>query len=179
MRHFHAAVDQTDLVKGLDLGRQTTVNAEDLAFDDGTDAEVIEHLSAVLPGVDVTVLAHGLFVETVDGSDTTGLVVTSEESDAVGVLELQAEEKLEGLDGVITAIDEVTHENVAGVGDLTTFFEELKKIVELTVNITADGHWGAHWLHIALFNQNLLDLLAEKTEVTLGEDAAILNSGEP
>ena len=74
------------------------MNAKDLAFDEGTDAEIVEHFGAVLPGVDVAVLAHRFFVETIHRGDASGLMVSSEKSDAVGVLELQAEQELEGLD---------------------------------------------------------------------------------
>ena len=155
------------------------MDAEDLAFNDSTDTKVIENFGAVLPGVDVTILAHGLFVETVNAGDTAGLVVSTEESDAVGVLELQAEEQLEGLHGVVATIDKVAHEDVAGVGDLTALFEKFQQIVELAVDVTADGHGGAHWLHVRLLDQDFLDLFAEDAQVTLGKNAAILHCGEP
>ena len=161
VRHFHSAVDQTNLVQSLDLGGQTSVDAENFALDDGTDAEVVEDFAAVLPGVHIAVLAHGLLVEAVDGCDTTSLMVTSEESDAVGPLELQAEKELEGLHRVVTTIDEITHEDVASVGDLTTFFKQFEQIVELSVDVAADSDRGAHRLHIALLDQNFLDLLAQ------------------
>lgn len=41
------------------------MDAKDLAFDESTDAEIVEHFGAVLPWVDVAVLAHGFFVESV------------------------------------------------------------------------------------------------------------------
>jgi len=179
MRNFHAPVDKTDLIKGLDFGRKTTMDTEDLAFNDGSDTKVIEDFGAVLPGVDVTILAHSLFVEAVDGGDTAGLVVTSEEGDAVGPLELEAEKELEGLNGVIAAIDEITHEDVAGVGDLTALFEKLEEVMELTVDITADGDRGADGLHIAFLDQDLLDFLAKDAEVSFRQDATVLDSSEP
>ena len=177
--NFHAPVDKADLIEGLDFWGETSMDAEDLSFDDGSDAEVIEDFSAVLPGVNVTILAHGLFVETVDGGDTTGLVVTSEESDAVRPLQFEAEEELEGLNGVVAAIDEITHEDVAGVGDLTALFEKLEEVMELTVDITADGDWGAHGLHIGFFDQDLLDFLTEDAEVSFRQNATVLDSSEP
>lgn len=123
MRNLHTPVDQANLVEGLDLGRETTMDAEDLALNDSTNAEVIENLSAVLPGVDVTILAHSLLIKTVDAGDAASLVITTEKCDAVGVLQLEAKEKLEGLDRVVAAIYKVTHEDVAGVRDLAALFE--------------------------------------------------------
>ena len=43
--------------------------------------------------------------------------------------------------------------------------------MELTVDITADGYWGTHWLDVAFLNQDLLDLLAENAEVTLRKNS--------
>ena len=179
MRHFHSAVNQTNLVQSLDLGGQSTVDAEDFALNDGTDTEVVEDFATVLPGVHITVLAHGLLIKSIDGCDATRLMVTSEESDAVGPLELQAEKELEGLHGVVSTVDEITHEDVARVGDLSTFFKQLQKIVELTMNVTADSDRGTHWLYIALLDQNFLDLFAKDAQISLGKDSTILDSGEP
>ena len=88
VRNFHATVNEANLVKGLNLRRETTMDAEDLALNDGTDTKIIENLGAVFPRVDVAILAHGLLIETVDASNTTRLVVTTEKSDAIRVLEL-------------------------------------------------------------------------------------------
>ena len=51
--------------------------------------------------------------------------------------------------------------------------------MELTVDITADGYWGTHWLDVAFLNQDLLDLLAENAEVTLRKNSTALDSVEP
>ena len=39
------------------------------------------------------------------------------------VLELEAEEELESFYGVVSSIDEVTHKDVASIGDLTTLIK--------------------------------------------------------
>ena len=49
-----------------------------------------------------------------------GLVVAPEEGDAVGVLDLQAEQVFEGLDGVIAPVNKVSDEDVAAVLDVAT-----------------------------------------------------------
>ena len=179
MWNLHSSVDKSDLVKSLDLWRETSVDTEDLALNDSGNAEIIEHFSAVSPWVWVTVLTHGLFVETIDCGDSTSLVVSSQESDAVGILKLEAEEELEGLNGVVATIDEVSHEYIAGVWDLTSLLEKLKKIMELTVDVSANCNWGANGLHVALLDQDLLDLLTEETKVTFRQDSSLFNSVEP
>ena len=155
------------------------MDAEDLTLNDSSNAEIIEHFSAVSPWVWITILTHGLFVETIDGGDSTSLMVSSQKSDTVGIPKLKAEEELKGLDGVVTTVDEVSHENIAGVWNLTSLFKKLKKIVELTVDISANCNWSADRLDVAFFDQNLLDLLAEETEVSLRQNSSLFNSVEP
>jgi len=92
---FHTSLKKSDLVKSLDIGRKTTVHAHDLALDNSGQNEVIEDLHAVLPGVGVSVLAHVLIEEAVDGRNLARLVVTSQDGDMGWVLELQAHKKLE------------------------------------------------------------------------------------
>jgi hypothetical protein len=179
VRDLHTAFEQADLVEGLDVWGEATVDAEDLSFNDGADTEEVEHFGAVFPGVGVSVLSDRLVVEAVDGGDLAGLVVSAQQRDAAWVLELQAQEQLEGLDGVVATINEVAHENITSVGDLTSFFEKFEQVVELAVNVTTNGHWGAHWLHIALLDEDLLDLLTQDAQVALWEDLALLHSCEP
>jgi hypothetical protein len=179
MGDFLSPLDEADLIEGLNVGRKTTVDAEDLSFDNGSNSEEIEHFGAVLPGVGVTILAHGLVVEAVHLGDLARLVVSSEEGDMARVLQFQAQEILEGLDGVEAAIYKITHEDVAGVWDVTALVEELEKIVELAVDVTADGDGRRYGLHVALLNQELLDLLTQHSEVTFGEHSAILDNCKP
>lgn len=148
VRNLHSSFNQADLIKRLDIGRETTVDTEDFTFDNGTNTEVVENFGAVFPWVRVTILSDSLIIETVNGSDLSGLVVTSEQGDGAGVLQLEAHEKLESFNGVVASINEVTHENVLGSRDLTTFLEKFQKIMELTVDITAYSYWSTDWLHI-------------------------------
>ena len=47
MRNFHSSVDKSDLIDGLDLRRESSMDAEDLAFDDGAEPEVELHVDGV------------------------------------------------------------------------------------------------------------------------------------
>ena len=155
------------------------MDAEDLAFDDGTNAEVVEDFSAVFPRVGISVLSDGLIVETVHSGDLSCFVVTSQKSDVGGVLHFEAQEELEGLNRVESSVDEVAHEDVSRVGNLSTLVEELKKIVELAMDVSADGDWGFDWLHVALFDENLLNLLAEDSEISFRKDLTALDGFKP
>lgn len=179
VRDLHSSLEKSDLVKSFYIGRQSTVNTEDLALNNGSDSEVIENFAAVLPRVRVSVLSDSLIVETVHGGDLSGLVVTTEKSNASGVLKFKAEQELESFDGVVTTINEIAHKDVASVGDLAALVEKFKKIMELTMDVTADSDRGAHRLHIAFFNKDFLDLFAKDSKVTLRENATFLYGSKP
>ena len=80
--------------------------------------------------------------------DLSALVVTSENSDSVLEADLECDEESDGLDRVVATIDVVTHEQVVGVGRLSTNLEQLTQVVELAVDVTTDSHRGAHFLHV-------------------------------
>ena len=65
-------------------------------------------------------------------------MVSSEKGDVSWVLQLKAQQKLEGLNRVEASVDEVTHENVSGVWDLSSLVEQLQQIVELSMDITTN-----------------------------------------
>lgn len=98
MRHFYFSVDESDLINGADVGRETSVDAQHLAFNERRDAEIVEHLGAVLPWVRISVLADDLVIEAVDSGDLTTFVVASEKCYMSWVLDLQSHEVFEGFD---------------------------------------------------------------------------------
>jgi hypothetical protein len=44
------------------------------------------------------------------------------------------------------------------MGIVLTDLEELHEIVELTVDVTADGDWAADWLYVRFLREDLLCL---------------------
>ena len=97
MRDLHSSFEKTDLVEGLDIGGETSMDTENFTLDDGADAKIVEHFGAILPGVRVSIFSDSLVVEPVHSGNLPGLVVASEEGDVAGVLQLEAQEQLEGL----------------------------------------------------------------------------------
>ena len=83
------------------------------------------------------------------------------------ILQLQAQQELEGLNRIEASVHEITHEDVSGVWDLTTPVEQFEQVVELAVNVSANGHGSSNGLRVAFLNENLLDLLTENSEFTL------------
>jgi hypothetical protein len=50
-----------------------------------------------------------------------------------------------------TSINIVAHEEVVGLGDLASDFEEFHEIMELAVDVSADDDGCSHWDYIGLF----------------------------
>ena len=138
MGNLLLAIDRPNLVKGLDRGRQSAVNAKDLAVDDGRQTEVVEDLGAVAPHRDGAVLPQALVVEAVDLRDLAGFVVAADEGDAVGVADFERQQQEERLHAVEAAVHKVAHEKVIGVGDVAAHFEQFFEIVKLTVDVAAN-----------------------------------------
>ena len=69
MRSLLDAIKLPDLIKCVNTGGETTVEAEDLALNDGGQGQVVEQLGELLPNVSVAVLTQALIVETVPVDD--------------------------------------------------------------------------------------------------------------
>lgn len=101
------AVDDLDLVDGVDAGRQAAVHAEDLVVDDDRQRQEVEHVGEVVPHVGVAVLARALGVEAVRLRHAARLVVAADQVHAVRVAQLEAYEERDGLNAEEAAVDVV------------------------------------------------------------------------
>lgn len=106
--HFLDAVKRSDVIKRVDAWGQTAVQTEDLVVDEGGQGEVVEEVCEVLPDVCVSVLSETLVVEAVDLGDLARLVVSTEDSDALRVSDLQGDEQGDRFDGKVASIDIIT-----------------------------------------------------------------------
>lgn len=117
------AVESADLIKGVDRGRETTVDAENLVINDCSQCQIVEDLSAVAPNINRTVLSKALIVKAVDLGDLTRLVVSSDEGNSLGVSHFEGKEQQERFNGRITSVDEISHEEVVRVRALSSDLE--------------------------------------------------------
>lgn len=69
------------------------MHTEDCVVDYYRQSEVVEHVGEVVPDVGVAVFARALGVEAVGLGHAAGLVVATDEVDAVGVAEFEADEE--------------------------------------------------------------------------------------
>jgi len=88
-------------------------------------------------------------------------VVSAQDGDTILVTELESDQEGYGLDRVVTTIDVVSHEEIVGIGRVTSNPEKLHQVVELTVNVTTDGDGAAHRLDVGLLHENLASLVLD------------------
>lgn len=88
-------------------------------------------------------------------------MVPPNKRDPIRVPNLESKQKQESLNRVVPPINEVPQKKVIPIRTLSTHFEELYKVVELPVDVTAYGHRGVDTLHIRLVDENLAGFLTE------------------
>lgn len=71
MGNFLDSVERSNVIEGINAGRQSAVEAEDLIVDKGGKGEVVEEICKVFPDIGIAVLAQTLVVEAIDLSDLT------------------------------------------------------------------------------------------------------------
>ena len=145
------------------------MQTEDLVVDERRQRQEIEEVCKVLPHVGIAVLAQALVVEAVHLSDLAGLVVAAQDGDAAGVADLERDQQSHGLDGEVTAVNVVAHEEVVGVRVGASDLEQLHQVVELAVDVAAYRHRALYRLDIALFLQHLPRLLAQSSHLVFGQ----------
>ena len=65
LRNFLHSVGSSNLVKTVYAWGQTTVQAEDLVFNDSSEGEVIEEFSENFPNIGISVLSHAFIVKSI------------------------------------------------------------------------------------------------------------------
>jgi len=123
MRDFHDSVKLLDLIEGVNTWRKTTMKAEDAAFNDGGQRQVIEQACEILPNIGISVLSQALIIKSIDLGDLLTLVITSQDGNSVWVSNFESDEKSHGLNRVVTSIDVISHEKVVVIRQSTTNFE--------------------------------------------------------
>ena len=99
-------------------------------------------------------------------------MVPSDQGYAVWVTDFEAEKQEEGFEGIEAAINEVTHEKVVRIRYVAADAKKLHEIMELTMNVAADGDGGVNLDDVAFFNEDLARLMAEVADSGFGNGLA-------
>lgn len=113
------------------------MHGEDLLINDSGNGKAVEAVGESLPELDV-VSALALIVETVDTVDRSTLVVSTQNEEVLGVLDLVRKEEADGLERLLATIDVVTEEEVVSLRRKTAVFKETQEVIVLAVDIAAN-----------------------------------------
>lgn len=109
MRNLLDSVQSSNVIQGVNAGRQATVKAKDLVVDESGEGEVVEDIGEVFPDVGIAVFSQALVIKPVDLGDLPGLVVPSQNGDALWVSDLESNEQGDSLDRVVASVDVITY----------------------------------------------------------------------
>lgn len=130
------------------------MNAQELLVHDSSQGQTAERLHASLVnGFRVLVFAFQLEGEVV--CQVTALVVSAEQPEGFGVVNLEGPEIEHTLNTEVTTVNIIAKEEISRLGRIPTDFEELHKIVVLAVNVSTDGNRGVHLEEIWLGTEQL------------------------
>lgn len=113
------------------------MHGEDLLVNDGGNGQAVEAIGKCLPQLDV-VATLALVVKAVDAVDGRALVVTPQDEEVLGILDLVGQEQADGLERLLAAIYVVAKEEVVGLGREAAILEEAKQVVILPMDIAAN-----------------------------------------
>jgi hypothetical protein len=154
------------LLHRVEVRAEATVHGKNLLVDDSGDRKAVEAIGECFPQLDI-VATLALVVEAIDSVDRGALVVTSEDEEVFGVLDLVGKEQANGLKRLLTSVDVVTEEEVVGLRREATVLEESEEIVVLSMDITADLDWSLEFEEDGLRDEDLTSLGAEITDLGL------------
>lgn len=79
----------------------------------------------------------------------------------------------------MASVDEVPHEDIAGLWHAPAFPEQFEQVPELAVDVAADGDWGRYGLNIGFLEEDGSDGVAEDFHVLFWEMLAVHQLGDP
>ena len=113
------------------------MHGEDLLVNDGSNRKAVKAVGESLPKLDV-VPALALIVETVDTVDRGTFVVSTEDEEVLGVLDLVGQKEANSLKRLLATVDVVTEEEVVSLRGETAVFKETQQVIVLAVDIAAN-----------------------------------------
>mmetsp|Transcript_19137 Transcript_19137/g.38634 ORF Transcript_19137/g.38634 Transcript_19137/m.38634 type:complete len:271 (+) Transcript_19137:1903-2715(+) len=146
---FHESVDRRQLRHRPQIGRQPSMDPQKLSVDCGSNRKGVK---AVHEGVvDVQVVFVFAFVSEVEErSHLSAFVISPQQPDAGGEVQLQSTKKDDALDRKRATIHIVTQEKILRVLRRSSHIQQLHEIVELSVDVPNDGDWVSEFENVSL-----------------------------
>ena len=145
------------------------METENLPLNNSGHGDIIEQICEHLPDLLAPEFLKALLVEAIDLGNSSGFVVASGEVDTFGVPDFECHKQGDGLNGVVASIDEISHEEVVGEGHISADREEFDKIMQLPMDIPADGNRGLDRYGVAFFREDSGCFFGYQFDLFLGD----------
>jgi len=136
------------------------MHAHDLLVNDSTNGHAVEHVAELLPHLDV-VASLALIIETVDSSDRSTLMITSQLEEILRKLDLVSHQQSNGFKTLLATIDIITQEDVVALRWKAPILKESQQIMILTMDVTTDLNRSRQLQQGALLQKDLTSLRAK------------------
>jgi len=87
------SVKGANVIERVDGGGESTVKAEDLVINEGSEGKVIEEVGEVLPDVGISIFSEALVIKAIDLSDLTGFMISTENGDSAWVSDFERDKE--------------------------------------------------------------------------------------
>ena len=114
------------------------MKAENTVLNHSCKGKVIKESGEVLPHICVSIFSQALIIETIHLGNLLAFVVSTKDGNTIWVTNFEANKESHSLNGVVTTINVVSHEEVVGIRVLPSHFEKLLEIVELTMDVSTN-----------------------------------------
>ena len=88
---------------------------------------------------------------------------------ALGVAHFQSHQQRNCFQRVVASVYKITHEQVVGERDISAYGEQLDEVVELSVDVSADGDWGSDWRGVGLLHEDGSGLFCDELDLFFGD----------
>jgi hypothetical protein len=116
---------------------ETSVHAKDLFINNCSTREAVEAVGKSLPELD-SEASFALVVKAINPIDGGTLVVSAQDEEIFGVLDLVRQQQTDGLETLLATVHVIAQKDVIGLGWEATVFKETQQIVVLPVDVTTD-----------------------------------------
>lgn len=96
-----------------------------LVIDQSGKREVIKQVGKELPDIRIPVFPQTLVVESINLRNLSRFMVTSKDGDSISISEFKSNEQRNSLDGIISSINVISHEEVIGIRGISSNPEKL------------------------------------------------------
>mmetsp|Transcript_5576 Transcript_5576/g.10002 ORF Transcript_5576/g.10002 Transcript_5576/m.10002 type:complete len:303 (+) Transcript_5576:159-1067(+) len=109
---FLHTVQVPGMIKSINRGGESTMETENTICDHGCHGKIIEGVCEMLPHIGVSIFSQAFVIETINLSDLTTLVISTEDCDAIPIPNFQRHQKRHSLQRIVPTIDIIPHEQV-------------------------------------------------------------------